>query len=484
MQILAVYPCESEQAVFEKMPPLGMLWIGGQLRRAGYGVEFVDQQVDPRDCASLAEAARPRLALIGGTSHSRFVSFENARRIKQRSPETIVVYGGPHASFTAEDTLTHIRDIDVVVRGEGEEPCLELAEWAIHGSADPADLSRIRGIAYRVDGRVAQTPVRPPIRDLDALGPPDRDLVPLARYAMTMDYLGVPGTSIMTARGCPIACTFCSASAMFGKSYRARSPVQVVDEIEGLLTRHGVQGIKIFDSTFTLQRAHVEGFCAELRRRGLHIPWECELRAGSVDRRLLETMREAGCYYVDVGIESGSQRVLDACVHKQISLESAVELLRWTRELDLLTKVFFTLGHPGETLREARETNRFIRRHRRNIRLSAYQAGVKIYPGTMVEQYAREHQLMPEGFRWSAPYRNLLNRRLFRAPDNVPLLLQPGLGIEELRRLRIEFILMRVTSPRFVWEKLRAILRTRRIGEYLRIVGRGAGLARSRRRPG
>jgi len=480
MQVLAIYPCETEQRVFERMPPLGMLWIGGCLRRAGYGVEFIDQQVSELDPARVAAEARPRLALIGGTSHSRFASFELARRIKQHSPETIVVYGGPHASFTAEDTLAHVPDIDIVVRGEGEEVSLELAAWAIGGRAEGAALARIRGIAYRESGRLVRTPARPLLVDLDSLGAPDRDLVPLERYGMTMDYLGLPGTSLMTARGCPIMCTFCSASAMFGKSYRARSPARVVDEVEELVTRHGMRGIKIFDSTFTLQRAHVEGFCAELRRRRLEIPWECELRVGSVDQRLLETMRAAGCYYVDVGIESGSQRVLDTCVHKQISLERAVELLRWTRELGFLTKVFFTLGHPGETLEEARETNRFIWRHRRSIRLSAYQAGVKIYPGTGVEQYAQEHHLMPEGFRWSAPYTNTLNRRLFRPPDNVPLLLQPGLGIEELRRLRIEFIVRRVTSLRFVGEKLRAILRAGRMREYLRIVGRGIAQARRR----
>jgi len=471
--ILAVHPRDPDLRYFEKMPPLGMLWVGGELLRAGHGVEFVDQQVDAREPARVAEELRPPLALIGGTSHSRFASFETASRIKEVCPNTTVVYGGPHAAFTADDTLQNVPAIDIIVRGEGEETCRELADWAGAGGR-PEDLGKIKGISYRDDGEVVHNPPRPAIKYLDALGPPARALVPMPRYEMKMDYLDdVPGASIMTARGCPIGCTFCSASAMFGSRYRARSPAAVADEVEDLITNYGARGIKIFDSTFTLSRRHVEGFCDELERRGIDVPWECEIRVDNVDKELLARMQEAGCYYVDVGVESGSQRVLDDCVRKRITLEAAERVLRWSKELGLLTKVFFTLGHPGETYEEAKETNRFIRRNRKYIRLFGYHAGVKIYPGTYVEKYAWENGLMPPGFRWSAPYVNEGQRKLFRPPDNIPILLQPGLGLEELRRLRVGFILMRVSSARFVVEKVKAVLKAGAVGKYFRIVGRG-----------
>jgi anaerobic magnesium-protoporphyrin IX monomethyl ester cyclase len=471
--ILAVHPRDPDLRYFEKMPPLGMLWLGGELLRAGYGVEFVDQQVDERDPAGVAEEMRPPLALVGGTSHSRFASFDLASRIKEVSPNTTVVYGGPHATFTAGDTLQNVPAIDIIACGEGEETCRELADWSAAG-AGPGDLGKIKGISYRDNGEMIHNLSRPALEDLDALGAPARDLVPTARYDMKMDYLGdVPGASIMTARGCPIGCTFCSASAMFGSSYRARSPVAVVDEVEDLITNYGARGIKIFDSTFTLSRRHVEGFCDELKRRGVHVPWECEIRVDNVDKDLLAKMQDAGCYYVDVGVESGSQRVLDYCVRKKITLEAAENVLRWSKELGLLTKVFFTLGHPGETYEEAKETNRFIRRNRKYIRLFGYHAGVKVYPGTYVEKYAWEHGLMPPGFRWSAPYVNEGQRKLFRAPDNIPILLQPGLGLRELRRLRVGFILTRVSSPRFVAEKVKALLKAGAVGKYFKIVGRG-----------
>jgi anaerobic magnesium-protoporphyrin IX monomethyl ester cyclase len=111
------------------------------------------------------------------------------------------------------------------------------------------------------------------------------------RYGMELEYLGLPATSIVTARGCPVACSFCSASKMHGRSYATRSPAKVVDEIEVLIESYGIEGIKIFDSTFTLNKKHVRGFCDELERRGLVMPWECEVRIGTVDKPLLEHMR-------------------------------------------------------------------------------------------------------------------------------------------------------------------------------------------------
>ncbi len=477
MEVLAVYPQEPELAVFEKMPPLGMLWIAGELRKEGYQVAFYDQQIEPAPADEVIRAAAPDMVLIGGTTHSRFASFEAARRARAVRPEALVVYGGPHASFTAQDTLSHVPEIDIIVHGEGEETTLELAGWWLRGQKRSADLRRVRGISYREEDRVVRTPARPPIEDLDALGPPARDLVPMDRYRMQMDYLNRRGTSIMTARGCPIMCSFCSASAMFGRTYRARRPALVLDEIEQLLATTDAEGIKIFDSTFTLSRPHVEAFCSEIHRRELSFPWECEIRVGSVDKALLATMQAAGCYYVDIGVESGSQRVLDECVRKGIRLEQARDTLRWTRELGLLTKVFFTSGHPGETYAEGLATRNFIWRNRSSIRLQAYQAGIKIYPGTYVADYAEQHGLMPPGFRWSRPYINEDNRALFRQPDNVPLLLQPQLTLRELRRLRLWFIAMRCSSARFLWEKASAILRGRALAEYAGIIARGAGQA-------
>lgn len=473
MEILAVYPEDPDLRFFEKMPSLGMLWVAGTLKRAGHQVTFIDQQVDPRNPAELASAIKPALTLIGGTSHSRFASFEMAKQIKEAVPETTTIFGGPHASFTAADTLTHHEAIDLIVHGEGEYTCLELADWKAESGGDLSRLDRLAGITYRRNGDLIRTAQRQTISDLDALGAPARELVPLEKYQMNMDYIDIPGASLITARGCPIACTFCSASAMFGKSYRMRSTAAVVDEVEELIGKHGVKGIKIFDSTFTLVRRHAEDFCHELLRRKIEVPWECEIRVDTVDKELLGLMRDSGCYYVDVGVESGSQRVLDECIGKRISLEQAQQALGWAKELGMLTKVFFTAGHPGETCREAMETVRFVKRNRPLVRIAGFHTGIKVYPGTYVHEYAEKNNLLPDGFNWSKPYLNEDQRKLFRAPDNVPILIQPSLTLNELRRIRIAFILTRVSSPRFIREKIASILSGGNLLRYLRIVTKG-----------
>lgn len=463
--ILAVYPEVTESKVFDLMPPLGMLWVAAVLREGGYRVRFVDEQVEDADAGALAEELEPALTLIGGTSHSRFQAFARAARVKEAYPPTTVVYGGPHAAFTAEETLTHIPDIDIVVHGEGEYTALELARWKDSGG-DTAELPNITGISYRSYGRVVSTGWRAFNRDLDALPEPARNLVPMGSYGMELEYLGLPATSIVTARGCPVACSFCSASKMYGRSYATRSPAKVVDEVEGLVAKYDIEGLKIFDSTFTLNKKHVRRFCNELERRSLTMTWECEVRIGTVDRPLLERMRETGCYYIDMGVESGDQSVL-AAMGKGITLDDADDLLRWAEDLGVRTKVFFTVGHIGETYDAGKSTLKFIKKNRKRITLVGYGPAIRIYPGTRVEEYAKKNDLLPPGFRWSAPYENRDNLKLFRPADNVPILLQPQMGVRELRRLRIRYILSQVLSLGFLIFKLKLLLRYRELGRFL-----------------
>ena len=150
--------------------------------------------------------------------------------------------------------------------------------------------------------------------------------------------------------------------------------------------------------------------------------------------------------------------------------------MRWCRELGLATRASFSLGHPGETVAAARATNRFIRRHARSMTFIGYNPGVRIYPGTRVERYAREQGLMPAGFDWAAPYENAANERLFKLKDNVPLLLQPQLGVEELRRLRLEFFWGWLLAPRYIYTKVRRALRMREAGRLWRGFLRGLGV--------
>lgn len=473
--VILVHPYGLDLGVTERTPPLGLASIGAVLERAGFGVAAYDEQVmwdTPFD--EFVAAARPKLALIGGTSHGRFVAFDYARRVKAFDPGIAVAYGGPHASFTAAETLARVPEVDIVGHGEGELTCLELAEWKVRGGGRPEDLHKIKGITFRENGQLASTGPRERIKDLDALPLPARHLFPMRRYRLVMDILGVPGTIIMTSRGCPIACAFCSESHFFGKHFFTRSARHVVDEVEDVMTNYGVRGLQIFDSTFSLRRRHVEAFCEELSRRGIKVPWACQVRVNTVDKPLLALMREAGCYIVAFGVESGSQEVLNR-ISKGIKLGQAEQVMKWCKELGLYTRVSFSLGHAGETFAEARATNRFIRRHRRYMTFIGYNPGVRIYPGTAVEAYARAHNLLPPGFDWATPYENLENPKLFKLKDNVPILIQPQLGVKELARLRRGFLLGWLLAPDYVARKIIRALRTGDVGRLVRAFLRGLG---------
>ncbi|MGD8718884.1 MAG: radical SAM protein [Candidatus Zixiibacteriota bacterium] len=473
--VIGIHPYGGDLGIPDRTPPLGLAWIAAVLEREGYSVALYDEQVETEDFGDFVADARPKVALIGGTSHGRFRAFEYARRLKEFDPSISVIYGGPHASFTAPETLARIGDIDLVAHGEGEYTSLELATWKVRGAGRPEDLSKIHGITYRdEEGRAVATPARERLADLDSIPLPARHLLPMERYRLVMDMLGIPGTILMTSRGCPICCAFCSESFFFGKRYYTRGAASIVDEVEQVMDRYGVEGLVIFDSTFSLRRSHVEDFCDELMRRGIEVPWQCQVRVDTVDKALLAKMREAGCYIICFGVESADEDVLEY-ISKRITLEKAVRVMHWAKELGLYTKVSFSLGHPGETFEQAVKTNRFARKYGHLMTFRGYNPGVRIYPGTRVEAYARQHGLMPEGFDWAAPYENDDNEKLFKLRDNVPLLLQPQMGVDELRRLRKRFLWGYFLTPRYILTKAIRAVRVGEVGRLWRGFLRGLG---------
>ncbi len=291
-------------------PPLGLASIGCVLEKAGFSVKILDLEIKPADFDLYAyiKGLSPRVVGISGTSLTRFKSFETANIAKRVSNEIFTVYGGCHATFTANDTLLHIKDIDYIVHGEGEETLLELADCLI---IKKGPVEWIRGISFRRNGNVIQNAPRERIADLDSV-PYSRHLLEMGEYNEELEFLDLPSATIMTSRGCPFDCNFCSAGAMFGRACAMRSAKNVVDEIGYCIDKFKIRGVKFFDDTLTLKSGHILSITEELKRRGITLPWECEVRADTVDRGLLKSMKEAGCYYVDFGIESASEKVLKA----------------------------------------------------------------------------------------------------------------------------------------------------------------------------
>ena len=229
------------------VPPLGLAYLAGILRREGVEVRILDllmARYSPRLLRRELDEFRPHV--VGATCST--VNFKAASRIlrlcKEHDPGLVTLIGGPHASFVAADLIREAPWIDAVVIGEGDHTIVELVEaLSQHG-----DLAGVAGIASRKNGAAVVNAPRPLIKDLDSLPLPARDLLPISRYRA----LKVPCT-VITSRGCPFGCIFCSAPRMFGRGVRYRNPKLVIDEIEMINRELGFQEINIVDDTFTVK---------------------------------------------------------------------------------------------------------------------------------------------------------------------------------------------------------------------------------------
>lgn len=437
------------------MPPLGLAMVGRAMQLQGFSVTLLDcmaKRMTFQTLEGYLRTVNPAIIGITGVTFNRFDSFDTARLVKTVHPDVPVIYGGIHATFTAQDTLANIPEIDIVVRGEGEMTGLRVAQ-ALTGRTALAD---IEGISYRQDGEIRHNEPRPPIDDLDSLDYNVWDLLPpLDVYNQQLPFLNVPAALIMTTRGCPMFCSFCSTSVMWGKRHRRRSIDSVMQEIEYLKDRHGIQGIWFFDDTLNLNRNHITQLCQEFIRRKLDLRWYCEIRCDTTDRPMLELMKEAGCYYVSFGIESLSPRILKT-INKGITVDQILRVVRDTKELGFRTKAFYLIGLPDETVAEAQLTLQFIREHRGEIDIHRLQCGVTILPGTAVERYAQEHGYIAKDFSWAAPYYSTDTMTLARDPYS-PLLVQNQLTYSDLRQLKYQYL--QNDESLFSWKRLRGILK-------------------------
>lgn len=439
------------------MPPLGLASLAAMAEQRGFRTKILDFHYYHGDFRRDLRRWNPRIIGIGGTTPTRKESFYIARMAKEVLPNIPVVYGGVHATFTAEDTLRHIPAIDYVVQGEGEYPFAALCEKFV-GAVD-VDLRAEHGIAFRTEkGIRCNAPKR--IHDLDALPMPARYLFEHP-YNLKIDFLGFEADFLMTSRGCPVMCTFCSASRMFPGGVRLRSIALIKAELDSMLARKTIRALKIFDSTFTANREHVLAFCAMIKP--YRLLWECEIRVDTVDRELLLMMKLAGCFYVDIGMETSNERLLKS-IAKNITVAQAEHVMRWCRELGIRTKVFFIFGHYGETRRECNNDIAYIRRHRHDIDVFANSVGIRVYPGTSLEKRIRSSGMFAKDFSWALfvpPKRNLLLMEM----GDVPILEQEQLSIFRLVwiSLRLDFQLTNLSPEyllRFVSNMFRSVFRS------------------------
>lgn len=407
------------------MPPLGLLYIGAVLEKAGVDVEIVPADVlglGWQDIRKKIATDRPDIVGVTSTTENRFQSFRLVKLAREAAPEVVTILGGPHASMAAEDALAHILELDIIVRGEGEMTMLDLVR-ALERNRTAAGISHVAGVSFRRDGRVVSNPPRSPITNLDGLPFPAFHLVPFEKYNFKIDVPGrgpLPAVNIMTSRGCPFNCNFCATPINWGRAVRVRTSDNVVAEIESDMDRLGARVIFFYDDTFNVSVRRVEDICKKLIERRLDVFWRAEIRLDLMTKPLLARMKQAGLFHVSFGIEAGSERVRNAVIDKKIRIEDFHNVIAWCRELEIIPNVFFIFSHPTETWEEAQETIGLIERYKDVVEASV--ALLHIYPGTPLEATAKQIGSLPVDFSWSRKHSSKIVT-LPTAQGDVPLFL-------------------------------------------------------------
>ncbi len=366
-------------------PPLGLAYLAAAARAAGHRVRIIDANALGLDLATTirqAQAHAPHVLGITATTPTIPLAGQLAAAAKAASPELVTVVGGPHSSFLPERTLREFPSIDIVARGEGEL----LLPRLLQAIEDGSPLAELTGVAFRdSDGAVVDTGQTPTPQDLDALLPPARDLLPMECYRCTDSDTF---TTILATRGCPCSCVYCAVPTMFGKGMRYRSPEAVVDEMEQVNRRWGVDFFSFLDDTFTTRHDWVYRFCDRLRERRLHerIRWICLTRPDLVERHLLRTMRRAGCVRVELSVESGSQ-IGRSFLRKGMTTEAVVRGFQAARDAGLSTMGFAILNIPGETEQDVETTFELVRRVDPDYLQVSFMTP---YPGTALWDIAEE----------------------------------------------------------------------------------------------
>jgi len=356
-------------------PPIGLALIAAFLEENGYSVMILDANalgLQPEQIPSLLAD----INVVGLNAMTPTIGSATAivRCLKKASPELTVILGGAHATLLPEETLMNNQGIDVIVRGEGENTIIKLLQALEHKQP----LGDIPGISYRENGEVVSTPQNTENIDMDSLPFLAYHLLPWDKYRPHPPHgRAYPFVSIITSRGCPYRCSYCS-KPVFGSKFRAQTPQRVVAEVKYYKERFGVGEIAFYDDVFTLDKKRAYEIADGLIKGGVRVHWTCESRVNLVDKELLRHIKEAGCYSIAYGIESASQEILNV-LDKDVTLEQIAKAVTISQEVGLQTIGYFMLGSPGESVETIEETIQFAK----DLKLDFAQFAIATpFPGT------------------------------------------------------------------------------------------------------
>jgi anaerobic magnesium-protoporphyrin IX monomethyl ester cyclase len=351
-----LYEDPKELQVMKPYPPLGILYICAHLRNKGFHVEVFDSTFSSRrQLFELIKQGPPAVLGVYANLMTRSNVVEILRYAKDAGWQTIV--GGPEPGAYIEEYLD--AGADIVVIGEGEITLEELLPAL--GANSPDALERVAGIAFRsLEGDIVQTRPRDQIRDITRQPWPARESIDMDRYvSVWREHHGMGSVSLITARGCPYHCRWCSHQ-VFGKTHRRRTPESVADELAWLNERYRPDMAWMADDVFTIHHGWLFQYASELKRRGLKLPFECISRADRLNPQVVRTLAEMGCFRVWIGSESGSQRILDS-MERGVTVEQVQSAVGLCRSNGIQTGMFLMWGYEGEELEDIEATIQHVK---------------------------------------------------------------------------------------------------------------------------
>jgi len=374
------YPEDVPQAVFI---PLGISYLAAVLEREGFQVDVVDCQVakfSQKDLEDKFKSLNPQIVGVTAATVTYFPALEVLKAAKVSVPNCVTLIGGPHVTVLDDRTFTDSKDVDIVVRGEGEQTMLELARLVSEDNLN--GLGKVLGITFKRNGHVFRTDDRPFLEDIDTLPYPAHKHFDVSRYRIN----GKLYMPIITSRGCPFNCAFCLASKMCGRGFRARNPRKVVDELEWLRDTFGAGAFAFYDDTFTDDIKRAIAICDEMKARGFDMPWDCRTRVDKISKELFNKLRSTNCQLIHFGVESGSQKMLNI-MRKGTTVEQNANAIKLAKESEILVAISLVIGYPNETPEMLQQTVDFIRKNKPDY---AYMCEAVPYPGTQLYDYVKE----------------------------------------------------------------------------------------------
>jgi anaerobic magnesium-protoporphyrin IX monomethyl ester cyclase len=382
-----------EKIIMKPYAPLGILYVSAYLERKGFSNEVFDTTFSSmQEIRKYLLEFKPDVVAIYVNLMTKLNVLEIIKFTKSNLSQTKIILGGPEIRYNAENFLNF--GADYLVIGEGEETSFELVKALNEKRFD--EIKNISGLGFKnYNNEIVFTSEREKLKEVDSLPFPSRDKINLSLYLSAWkERHGENAISISTMRGCPYTCKWCSR-AVYGLSYRRRSPENVCDELELIQKEYNPDTLWFVDDVFTISHKWLNEFTEELNQRNLKIKYECITRADRMNEEVIKLLRDSGCFRVWIGAESGSQKVIDL-MDRRVDVNQVRDMIKLAQQYGLQAGTFIMLGYPGETEEDIEETIKHLKESN-----PEYFTITIAYPIKGTELFSEVEAVQTNNFNWN-----------------------------------------------------------------------------------